>query len=231
MSPKILFALFLSLFLSLLSFGTALADDYEIPVIAGGKVFTISVSVSDSSIISATTKDSGVSVGRPVVKAKAVGEPGEWAKLMPDALEWVNRSEDQFTGNTFYSSKKFSADRLGSQVTAYVGTDGNKTWFRLSAILVTDKSLLFDSATALVDGKKFHLKFNMLNGTHEYLSGGTYFDADDIEMQRKFVDAVAVAKSVQIRFYTRNSTYDYTLSEDEMETFRLALAVEEMVRR
>lgn len=233
MSPKILFALFVSLFLSLFLFGTALANDYEIPVIAGGKVFTISISVSDSAIISATTKDSGVSVGKPVAKAKAVGEPGEWAKLMPDALERVSVEKDKFSGNIFYFSKSIDSLTGQSQVYAYVGTDGKNPWFRLLVAMVTDRVLMFDGATVLADGQKFALTFKPLEGTHDYIGDNSFFDAADIQLSGKddmaMLQAVAKAESVEIRFYARSDRYDYELSKTEKQAFAEALAVYELL--
>lgn len=231
MSPKFFVAMLLSLFLSALSFGAALADDYEIPVIAGGKVFTISISVEDHAVVSATTKTKGVSVGKPVEVIHQTTEDGQWASLLPNALETVQIDKDDFSGSTFYTNKAV-VSALGSKVYAYVGAKGDKRWLCLAAIMVTDKLLIFDRATVLADGEKFTLQFDLTTGTHEYLGDSSYFDAADVVLESSdnaMVEAMASAKTTKIRFYTRNSTYDYVLSERDKKAITEALAVYELL--
>lgn len=225
--------IFLSIALTLLTFGTAYAETFDIPVITGSKTITVTVQVEDNSIITATTTAPGVKIGNPVAKVQPATKPGEWAKLFPDVMDRVKIDEDQYAGSTFYTSK--AADKIigESRVYPYVGTDGDKVWFRLLAILISDDSLYFDRATVLADGKKFSLKFNPLDATHDYLSGGNYWDSADIPLESKaelnMLQMLARAKTVNIRFYTRTSSYDHELSEVERVAFAEALAVYELL--
>ena len=151
---------------------------------------------------------------------------------MPNALETIQIDKDDFSGNTFYSNKAIDS-ALGSKVYAYVGAKDDEQWFCLAAILITDNSLFFERATVLADGKKFTLEFDLTTGTHEYLGDGSYFDAADIVLSGldddAMLDAMARAKSTKIRFYTRNSTYDYVLSERDKNAITEALAVYELL--
>ena len=84
----------------------------------------------------------------------------------------------------------------------------------------------------MADGERFDITFDTLAAKHEYLNGGLYLFAIDTKMESEdipMLQAVASAKSVSIRFYTRNSSYDYELSEDEQDAFIEALAVYELL--
>lgn len=230
---KFIACLAFTLGLMIATFGTALADTYDIPVIVGGKVVTITVEVKDSAVISASTVSKGVFLGKPQVRIeeKKVVEGGYWAKQMPDALERVAIEKDKFTGSTFYSSE-LNVGALDSSVYPYVGTDGKRIWFRFKAILITDELVYAESCTIVADGEKFSLKFNPSDAYRDYGASYVFEGIDyavsgnkDIEMLK----TVANAENIQIRFYGHNSNYDHEVTKDEKRAFAEALAVYELL--
>ena len=91
-------SLAVSVVLLLALFATAMADTYEIPVIAGGKVITLTVDVDGSQIVSVTASK-GALLGKAKKKESElpVLNPGYWSQQIPDALNLVEVKKDEFT--------------------------------------------------------------------------------------------------------------------------------------
>lgn len=217
----------------LFSFTLALADSYDIPVVVSGKTVTVTVTVEDSAVISASTKSRGALVGKPVriVEKKEVVEGGYWAELVPNALEIVKIEEDKFSGSTFYTSEANSA-ATDSRVYPYVSSNDGKLWLRFVAIMVTDDLMFSKGCTILADGEKFTLKFSPLESYRE-AGIGYYFEAVDIEIAGTkdvgMLQAIADAEDVQVRFYGQKNNHDHELTAKEKQTFVEALAVFELL--
>ena len=211
---------------------TAMADTYEIPVITGGKVITLTVDVEGGQIASATASK-GVLLGK--VKRKEpelpVLNPGYWPQQIPDALNLVEVKKDEFTGITFYTSRVPVTGQ--SEVYPYVGTDGKSVWLRFLAILVTGDPMTIDRCTIVADDKRFTLDFPFSAVDTRYLGNQSYFSSGDIKLasaeEKAMLDAVAKAEKVTIRFYERSRTYDHALGKDEQRAFAESLAVYELL--
>lgn len=221
-----------SMFLILIFSSVALADTYEIPVITNGKIITLSVEVEGGVVVSASTVARGVLVGKPVdVTKKPVVEGGYWAELMPDALSRVEKSKDEFSGNTFYTSK-FTILQDDGAIYPYIGTDGDDVWIRFSVFLVSEKATMFDNCTIVADGEKFTLKFNTLDAKLDFGAGNVY-ESNDIGLSgkssMKMLQAVAKAKITKIRFYGRTEIFDYVITAQEKNAFIEALATFELL--
>ena len=225
-------SLAVSIVLLLTFCATAMADTYEIPVIAGGKVITLTVDVENSRIVSATASK-GVLLGK--VKKKEAGlpvlNPGYWSQQIPNALDLVEVKKDEFTGSTFYTSRIPVTGQ--NEIYPYVGTNGKSVWLRFVAILITDDPVTFDSCAIVADDKRFTLNFPFPTVNTEYLGYQSYFSSGDIGLasveEKAMLDAVAKAEKVMIRFYERGKTYDHTLGKEEQRSFAEALAVYELL--
>lgn len=130
-----------SLILTVLSFSTALAESYDIPVTVGGKVITITVEINNNVISSATATDTNVVVGKPVAKTQKQAAPVVGGPV-------ANRNANLREGpGTSYAVK--GSVTKGQSLTIKARTnDGN--WYQLDTGLWL-ASFLVDKAPAKAD--------------------------------------------------------------------------------
>lgn len=144
---------------------------------------------------------------------------------------------DEITGNTFYYpmawpfyTEYWAAD-VRSFVLPYIGTQGDKIWFRLIFHYTGDDWVFFDNVTIVTDNNRYYETFNYFDVDREYDSGEVWETADilisdsDVEMLRD----MANSSKVLVRFSGDSHRHDIEISAKDKQAIKEILDVYDAV--
>jgi len=208
-------AAFIALIISALSYSVMLADDYNIPVIINGETYTVTVSVEDNAVVTATSIVSSVVVG-PIVDVTPKQEfIGMWADMMDINPDDYLGEENEFSGYKFYNidfDENF--DPPSFNFIPYVGLSSDTGAFLRILLSAHAMGVMGGDfkVSILADDEPFSMSYKSYDMISDVWSGGNVryeVDSLTIDSDVEMLKAIALADTVKIRFDSSRNANGY----------------------
>lgn len=205
----------IAVIISAASYSIALAGDFDIPVIIDGETYTVTVTVEDNSVVTATSTISGVVIG-PITDLTSKQEiTGTWADMMDIEPDVYLGETNEFNGYKFYNvdfDEDYDSPSLNFM--PYVGLSPESDAFLRIFLSAHATGVMGGDfkVSVLADDESFFMSYKSYDMTSDVWTGDNVrYEIDSLASDSDVVmlKAMALANTVKIRFDSSRNSQGY----------------------